>query len=141
MFSNKSGLDEMQIAYVNKIGNQMFKIMFFALFIEYVLYGRGIIWLAWPDNVLAIISACMIIYIIRRVAIGAYVPNMPDKTRRINTIVRLVVFAAFAALTAIMAFVNLGGIVFWIGVTGTTVMVITQIIIMLSRKISDKGEE
>ena len=137
----KSGLDEMQIAHIDRIGNQMFKIMFFAMFIETALYNRGVIWLAWPDNILAIITACMIVYIIRRVALGAYLPHMPDKIRRANAIFRLIALIVFAATAIIMSFASFGGIVFWIGIVGATTMTITQIIILLSRRISDKGEE
>ena len=74
MRNNKNGLDEMQIERRNRIGNQMFMWMFFALLIDSGLYGAGVRWLDYPANVVVIISACISIYFVRLIVLSAYHP-------------------------------------------------------------------
>lgn len=65
-------LDEMQVQRRNKIGNNCFMAMFYLLFIDIGLQGMGVSWLAYPMNVLIIITICMGYYLIRTIWSGAY---------------------------------------------------------------------
>ena len=74
MWNRKDGLDEMQKERRNKIGNQMFMLMSYALLIDTGLYGQGIRWLEYPSNVMAVFLACMGIYLVRLIASNDYLP-------------------------------------------------------------------
>lgn len=65
-------LDEMQVQRRNKTGNNCFMAMFYLLFIDIGLQGIGVRWLAYPMNVLIIITICMGYYLIRTILSGAY---------------------------------------------------------------------
>jgi len=79
MMNNKNGLDEMQRQRRNSIGNQMFMIMFWALFLNIGLYGAGITWLKYPTDVIIIVSACMFVYLVRLIVSGSYLAEKEQK--------------------------------------------------------------
>jgi len=74
MNKGKKGYDEMQTARRNSIGSQMFVLVLLALLVDGLLFSRGIVWLAYPHNIAAIISACALLYVIRVIIAGAYLP-------------------------------------------------------------------
>ncbi|MDR2167391.1 MAG: hypothetical protein LBE35_06030 [Clostridiales bacterium] len=137
----KTGLDEMQRARVNRVGNQMFYIMFFALFIEAALYQRGVAWLAFPNNILTIISACMLIYLIRRITIGAISQRAPSKIAQVSNIIRAIAAATFFVALIITWITSFGSPLFVASAVGLAVMGLSQIIVIISRRISDRGED
>lgn len=102
---NNNGLDEMQKERRNSIGNQMFMLMFYALFLDTGLYGAGIRWLKYPANIMVIIMICMCIYLIRTITANAY---LPPKVQSRKTIVSLIIAIVFSVVLAIAAF-NLFG--------------------------------
>ncbi|WP_068964352.1 hypothetical protein [Desulfosporosinus sp. BG] len=102
---NKNGLDEMQREKRNSIGNQMFLLMFYALFLDFGLYGVGIRWLNYPANIMVIIMVCMGIYLIRTIAANAY---LPPKAQNRKAVISLIIAIAFSVIVAIASF-NLFG--------------------------------
>jgi FtsH-binding integral membrane protein len=98
---SNNGLDEMQKERRNRVGNQMFILMFFALLIDSGLYGAGVRWLAYPANVMVIISACMSIYLIRLIALSAYHPPKTQNRTQITLIVSIIFSIALAAVLSI----------------------------------------
>jgi len=105
MRNNKNGLDEMQKEQRNNIGNQMFMLLFYALFINSGLYSAGIRWLDYPGNVMVISTVCMGIYLVRLIAINAY---LPPKAQSRKTVITLIIAIAFTIMLAISA-INLFG--------------------------------
>jgi len=105
MRNNKNGLDEMQRERRNNIGNQMFMLMFYALFINSGLYSAGIRWLDYPGNVMVISTVCMSIYLVRLIARNAY---LPPKAQSRKTVIPLLIAIAFSILLAISV-INLFG--------------------------------
>lgn len=105
MRNNKNGLDEMQRERRNRIGNQMFLLMFYALLFNGGLYGAGIRWLEYPVNVLVIITACMGIYLVRLLSFHAYLPPKAQNRKAIVTLIMTLVFS----IAFIMAAINLFG--------------------------------
>ena len=95
--NSKDGLDEMQRERNNKIGNQMFELMAFALLIDITLSALGIRWLAYPSNIMAIVLTCCSIFLVRQIAAGAF--RQPRiQTRKVTVIILIVTIAlAFAA--------------------------------------------
>jgi len=73
-------LDEMQLQKRNKLGNQVFMLLFYLLFIDIGLYGYGFRWLNYPANVLAIMMACMTYYLIRIIRTSSFVG--PQQSRK-----------------------------------------------------------
>ena len=91
----------MQRSKRNTIGNQTFMLMFFLLMIDMGLHGFGIKWLAYPMNVMVIITACMILYLVRAIADNAYVPPETQQPRfGIRTAILLVFTVALSAVLA-----------------------------------------
>ncbi|WP_058300479.1 DUF6773 family protein [Gorillibacterium timonense] len=101
MKSKNNGLDERQKERRNSIGNQMFMLMFYALFLDSGLYGSGIHWLPYPANSLVIITACMGIYLIRTIAADAY---LPPKAHGRKTTVSAILAIVFSVVLAIAAY-------------------------------------
>jgi|GEM_PF-3934717 len=79
-------LDEMQREKRDNIGNQMFLVMFGVLMLNGGLEAAGVAWLPYPSNITFLITVCMDVYIVRRIAANAHQPNQPQ-TRRIQYIV------------------------------------------------------
>ena len=98
MKNNKNGFDEMQIERRNRIGNQTFMLMFYALLVDSGLYGFGIRWLNYPGNVMVIIIAFMSIYLVRLIAYNAY---LPPKAHSRKTVVFLLLAIVFSIVIAI----------------------------------------
>jgi len=105
MGSNKNGLDEMQKARRNSIGNQMFILMFYALLFDSGLYGAGIHWLKYPANVMVIIIACMGIYLVSTIAANAY---LPPKAQNRKMVIALLITLAFSVVFAIAVSISRG---------------------------------
>jgi len=105
MRNNKNNLDEMQRERRNTIGNQMFMLMFYALLINSGLYSAGIRWLDYPGNVMVICTVCMGIYLVRLIALNAY---LPLKAQSRKTVITLIIAIAFSIMLAISA-INLFG--------------------------------
>ena len=101
MRNNKNGLDEMQKERRNRVGNQMFMLMFFALLIDSGLYGAGVRWLDYPANVMVIISACISIYLVRLIALSAYHPPKTQSRTQITLIIAIIISSALAVLLSI----------------------------------------
>lgn len=78
---NKKGLDEMQAQRKNKIGNQTFLILVYALMLDAGLYGFGFRWVSYPANVMIILSVLSGIYVIRLISANAYVGPSPEKEK------------------------------------------------------------
>jgi len=104
MRNNKNGLDEMQRERRNNIGNQMFMLLFYALFINSGLYSVGIRWLDYPGNVMVISTVCMGIYLIRLIALNAYLPPKAQSRKRVITLIIAIAFTIMLAISAINLF-------------------------------------
>ena len=97
---NKNELDEMQKEKRNKIGNQMFMLMFYVLFIDCGLSGVGIHWLKYPANIMVIIMIFMSIYLVRTIAANAYLPPKTNNKKNIFLTSICIIFAALIAIGA-----------------------------------------
>lgn len=102
MKNNKNSLDEMQREKRNSIGNQMFMLMFYALLIDIGLYGYGVRWLSYPTNVMVIIIVCMSIYLVRIIAVNAYLPPKAQNRRNGVILMITIVFSIVLAITGIL---------------------------------------
>lgn len=146
---NKDGLDEMQKERRNSIGNQMFLLMSYALLLNSGLYGTGIRWLPYPADVMVILMACMVIYLVRSITANAY---LPSKARGGKTVISVVAAAVLSVVLAISAW-NLFGrppvrpaaenandpsalILFIVSVSGLLISLAAAVI----RKINDKDD-
>ena len=105
MNNSKNGLDEMQKQRRNSIGNQMFMIMTYLMFINIGLHSFGIIWIGYPASTLLIVVVCLTIYLVRLIATNAYLPvrEQSSKTRLISTLVGSI---AVAIAVAVFLFLN-----------------------------------
>ena len=97
MRDKKNYYDEMQKADRGRIGNQMFMILFFAIFLNQTLYSYGVIWLDYSVSILAISTVCMLVYLVRIVMAGAYLPAAFKGISGRATIVVLVLLIVSAA--------------------------------------------
>lgn len=104
MMNHKNGLDEMQRTRRNKIGNQMFLLLAYALLINCGLYGAGIRWLNYPADVMVILIACLGIYLVRLISGGAYLPAKVQTRRPAIILVLAVAFSAGLAYAVIKLF-------------------------------------
>ena len=149
MRMNKDGLDEMQRERRNKIGNQMFLLMSYALLIDTGLYGQGIRWLEYPGNIMVIILACMGTYLVRLIANNAYLPVKAHNKKNIVALVLAIVFSITLTITAITLFRSSATqivesnndysawILFIISAVGLLVVLITAVI----KKVSNKDDK
>jgi|GEM_PF-6360505 len=72
----KNGFDKVQLHKRNRIGKQMFLIMFFSVFLTAAIYnGFGVRLGEYPTNILIIALVCMVIYMVRLIAAKAYLPS------------------------------------------------------------------
>lgn len=94
-------LDEMQLQKRNKIGNQVFMLIFYLLMIDIGLYGFGFRWLKYPANVLAIMMTCMTYYLIRIIRTSSFV-GPQQSSKKVNRKIRYLIGASgfVAAITA-----------------------------------------
>jgi peptidoglycan biosynthesis protein MviN/MurJ (putative lipid II flippase) len=95
MNNSKNGLDEMQKQRRNSVGNQMFMIMTYLMFINIGLNSFEITWIGHPASTLLIVVACLTIYLVRLIALNAYLParEQSSKTRLIGALVGSIVIA------------------------------------------------
>lgn len=98
---NKNELDEMQKGKRNKIGNEMFMLMFYVLFIDCGLNGAGVHWLRYPANIMVILMIFMSIYLVRTIAANAY---LPPKTPNRKNMIYISISIIIAAVVAIGAY-------------------------------------
>jgi hypothetical protein len=94
---NKEGLDEMQIQRRNKIGNQTFIMLMYLLLLDAGLYGFGFRWVAYPANVIILLSLSSGMYVVRLLIGGAYVG--PSKQKG-NSLLRILFTGLVAAVVA-----------------------------------------
>ena len=105
MNNNKNGLDEMQKQRRNSIGNQMFMIMTYLMFINIGLHSFGFEWLEYPTRTFLIVVVCLSVYLVRLIASNAY---LPTQALNRNGIIGLVIAVAFSIALAIAAINYLG---------------------------------
>jgi len=146
MKNNRDGLDEMQRERRNKIGNQMFMLISYALLIDTGLYGQGIRWLEYPGNIMAIFLVCMGIYLVRLIASNAYLPAKAHNQKTMVALILAIVFSITLTITAITLFRNSATqivestndnsawILFIISAVGLLVVLITAVIKKASNK-------
>ncbi len=104
----KKGLDEMQLQKRNKIGNQAFLMLLYLLLLDTWLYGFGFRWLNYPANIMAIVSVCSAVYLIRLIKGNAYVGPSPEAVKPVRTAVLTVLVAVSVAIVVIFIMKNAG---------------------------------
>ena len=104
MRNNKNGLDEMQKQKRDSIGNQMFMLLYWVLFLNCGLHGVGITWLPYPVDVMVIITACMGIYLVRLIAFNAYLPPNANNRKPTVFLIMAIIFSIVLAIAAIKFF-------------------------------------
>jgi hypothetical protein len=97
---NKNGLDEMQKARRDKIGNQSFNLLFYLLMLDIGLYGFGLRWLSYPADVMMIITVCMTVYLVRIIAGDSLISPKAQKTKPVLHIALIVIFSIVIAISA-----------------------------------------
>jgi len=90
--------DEMQMAQRGVIGNQMFKFLLFKIFVVSVLHYAGVSEIDFQTKITIACVVCAVIYIIRVIKAGAYVPPNFRTARSKGMIAAFVVFIASAAI-------------------------------------------
>jgi Flp pilus assembly protein TadB len=145
MRNNKNGLDEMQKERRNRVGNQMFMLMFFALLIDSGLYGAGVRWLDYPANVVVIISACISIYFVRLIVLSAYHPPKTQSRTQITLIIAIIISSALAVLLSITQIAdktndNSAMILFIVSAAGLLGILIAAVIKKINSSKDDKEE-
>lgn len=147
MKMNKNELDEMQKEKRNSIGNQMFLITFYALFLDCGLYGWGIHWLSYPANIMVIIMIAMSIYLVRTIAANAYLPPKTQGRRSVILILCSIIvsFSVAAVISKLLgkfsvtsvaanANDNSGMILFIVSSVGLLISLIVMIIKNVNQK-------
>lgn len=127
MNSKGNGLDEMQRARRNSVGNQMFLLMFYALLFNCGLHGAGITWLPYPANVMVIIAACMGVYLIKLVALNAYLPTKALNRNGVIGVVMITVFSIVLAISVVLLLMRSS-----VGVAGDTADNSAVILVIIS---------
>jgi len=104
MNNNKNDLDEMQKQRRNSIGNQMFMIMTYLMFINIGLHSFGITWIGYPASTLLTVLTCLTIYLVRLIASNAYLPvrEQNSKKRLISVLVGSIVIAIVISVFVIL---------------------------------------
>lgn len=148
MYKNEK-LDEMQVQRRNKIGNNCFMAMFYLLFIDIGLHEIGISWLAYPLNVLIIISVCMTYYLIGIIRSGSYL-RVNNKNENSKYVIRGIIVSVFLLILGIIITVFFKGNNPLFSNLGATLIVITISILVIlviialgniSRHKNDNGED
>ena len=137
MNNNKNGLDEMQRERRNNIGNQMFMLLFYALLINSGLYSAGIRWLDYPGNVLIISTVCMGIYLIRLVALNAYLPPKAQSRKNVVILAIAIIFSVLLAMSAI----NLFGQISTVLLISSAVGLLCTLIMAVIKKVNGKDND
>lgn len=101
---NKNCLDEMQLQKRNAMGNQMFMLMYWIIFFNSILNGTGIKWLAYPADVLIIITVCMGIYLVRLIKFNAFLPPVTQNRKTVIILGMAISFLIILAVSAIYQF-------------------------------------
>lgn len=104
MRNNKNALDERQRERRNSIGNQMFLLLAYALIINGGLYAAGIGWLGYPANVMVITTVCMALYLVRLIALDAYLPPKAQNRKTVVILILAIVFSIAFTMAAIHLF-------------------------------------
>ena len=104
MNSNRNGLDEMQKQRRNSVGNQMFLIMTYLMFINIGIHSFGITWIGYPASTWLIVVVCLTIYLVRLIASNAYLPvrEQSRKTRLIGALIGSIVIAIVISVFVIL---------------------------------------
>jgi len=137
MNNNKNGLDEMQRERHNNIGNQMFMLLFYALLINSGLYSTGIRWLDYPGIVLIISTVCMGIYLIRLVALNAYLPPKAQSRKNVVILAIAIIFSVLLAMSAINLFGQISTVLLIISAVGLLCTLIMAVIKKVNGKDND----
>ncbi|MCL2416139.1 MAG: hypothetical protein FWD01_04920 [Defluviitaleaceae bacterium] len=94
--------DEMQKHKREEIGNNMFLITIAALLLSVAFHHiSGIAWLGYPDNILVILIACLVIYIIRLIASGAYIPVKSQSKKGVSRLALTKIISLATALSTV----------------------------------------
>lgn len=104
---NKS-LDEMQISVRNKIGNQTYILLLYLLLLDIGLHGFGITWLAYPANIMLLVTLCSSVYVIRLIKENAFVGPVPDKHKPVTKALLTGIVAVLTALVMIFVMNTFG---------------------------------
>ena len=98
---NNDGMDERQRATRNKIGYQSFMMIAYLLFLDIFLSGIGFKWVAYPTNIMIIITVCLIIHLVRLIKNDSYVTKgVQARKPNVTTIAAVILTAVLAALLA-----------------------------------------
>ena len=101
MKRNEIGLDEMQIAYRDKIGNQSFMLTLYLIMLDVILNGIGFKWLSYPSNIWVICMISVSVYFVRLIAANAY---LPAKAKNTKTVIPLAVSIIIGCVIAAILF-------------------------------------
>lgn len=142
-------LDEMQVQRKNKIGSSCFMIMFYLLFIDIGLHEMGIRWMAYPINVLIIISICMAYYLIKIIWTGSYL-GVSIKNQNSRHVIGGIIASVILLISGIIISIlfrentnilsNIGNTIILIALFILTILVIISLG-NISRRKSDSGED
>ncbi len=99
MKENPNGLDERQREKRNRIGNQCFMLLLYALLLNIALYGAGIKWFPYPADVMVIVTVVAFIYLARIIAGNAY---LPPSTYRARGRMKVIVLTALSVIMAVI---------------------------------------
>lgn len=100
---HKKGLDEMQVSVKNKIGSQMFALLYLLLLLDAGLYGFGFRWAAYPANVMILVTFCGGLFVARLIKANAYVGPAGKGEKPVRRVVyTMVVAGVVASATLIM---------------------------------------
>ncbi|MEL7609454.1 MAG: hypothetical protein AAGU74_08095 [Bacillota bacterium] len=145
MKTNKNGLDEMQKAKRNSIGNQMFVILFWALLLDCALYAAGIRWLEYPSNTMAIIMAGMGVYLIRLLASNAYLPPKSEGRKTVKFLILAIVVSIMLVVSGSFLFraapaEGSNGSVAWILFILSAVGLLVSLVVAFTKNANDKKD-
>ena len=101
MNKHRDDFDERQRAIRNRIGHQSFVMLYWLLMLEMSLSGFGVKWVAYPANVMIILTVCAIIYLVRLILGNSYLSPEAQKSRPATNVIAAVILAV--ALAAILA--------------------------------------
>jgi hypothetical protein len=105
---NKKGLDEMQVSVKNKIGSQMFGLLYFLLLFDAGLYGFGFRWAAYPANVMILVTFCGGLFVTRLIKANAYVGPAGKSEKPVRKVVYTMVAAGVVAAGTLLLTKALG---------------------------------
>lgn len=103
---DRSGLDEMQRFKRNQIGNQCFLLLLYLLLIDAGLSGFGWRWLAYPANIMVLVTICSGIYVVRLLAANAYVGPARGEDKTVGRTILTSATAVAIALAVLFVLKN-----------------------------------